>query len=46
MRLVRREVSQQMTANDAIVVVDDDSAVRDSLGSLIETAGFSVQLYE
>ncbi len=35
-----------MTANDAIVVVDDDSAVRDSLGSLIETAGFSVQLYE
>ncbi len=35
-----------MTAKDVIVVVDDDSAVRDSLGSLLETAGFSVQLYE
>jgi two-component system, LuxR family, response regulator FixJ len=34
-----------MTVKDAIIVVDDDHAVRDSLQSLLETAGFPVRLY-
>jgi two-component system, LuxR family, response regulator FixJ len=34
-----------MTAKEAIIVVDDDHAVRDSLQSLLETAGFPVRLY-
>jgi two-component system response regulator FixJ len=35
-----------MASKQAVVVVDDDDAVRDSLQSLLETAGFSVQLYQ
>jgi two-component system response regulator FixJ len=34
-----------MSDKDAVVVVDDDDGVRDSLQSLLETAGFSVRVY-
>src|SRR5471032_1489246 len=34
-----------MTGKETIVVIDDDDAVRDSLQSLLETAGFSVRLH-
>ncbi len=34
-----------MSFKEAVIVVDDDDAVRDSLQSLLETAGFSVRLY-
>jgi two-component system response regulator FixJ len=34
-----------MSIREAVIVVDDDDAVRDSLQSLLETVGFSVRLY-
>ena len=34
-----------MTRKSTVFIVDDDTAVRDSLGSLLEAAGFCVQCY-
>jgi two-component system, LuxR family, response regulator FixJ len=35
-----------MTDKQTIVIVDDDSAVRDSMRALIESAGYTVKVYE
>jgi two-component system response regulator FixJ len=34
-----------MTIREAVIVVDDDDAVRDSLQSLLETTDFAIRLY-
>ncbi len=31
--------------NQRIIIIDDDTAVRDSLSALLESAGFDVQVY-
>ena len=35
-----------MDATDTVHIVDDDAAVRDALGVLLESAGFSVRTYD
>lgn len=37
---------EDMAGTPSVHVVDDDAGVRDSLGLLLESAGFSVQVYE